>query len=359
MENIGAESNKIFLGTHKDKKVYLDMGKNANGHMLITGSTGTGKTNFLKNYMGELKEHQIVILDYSGSYGGLKDAKWVNATETAELLNFFEDYTDETMGVLADAIQGAFRFGLSQRATIIRALSKMMKPLKQEELSAETEDNFFRKYLRFDNGIARKDWALFTYLLSCKCESKGEQLASRMVEIVVHLSGKEVIQEHSDDKSGILIVGFSVEYSGVNAQLVELYLWKRWLEQVKNEKKITLVLDECQDLNWKKGSISERLLSEGRKFGISIILSTQFLVKNFPERVITSFTQSGFRVIFQPPEMEVKDIAKMLDSSSWKNYVGKLRNLRVGSCFVCGVLYLDERLSRQKLEIRVPEYNEK
>lgn len=358
MENTGAESNKIFLGTHKDKKVYLDMSKNANGHILITGSTGTGKTNFLKNYLNQLKRQRIIILDYSGSYTGFRGAKRVNASETVELVEFFEDCCDETIGPLADAIQGAFRLGLAQRSAVIKALSKMMKPLKEEELSIESEDDFARKKIKFENGIAKKDWALLAFLLNTKCGTKGEQIASRMFEIVTHFSKKQAVREMADNDEDILIVTFPIEQCGFNGQLVELYLWKLWIEQITTKRKITLVLDECQDLKWTKGTISERLLSEGRKFGISIVLSTQFLAKNFPERVITSFTQSGFRVVFQPPEMEVKDIAKTLDSGSWKNYAAKLRNLRVGSCFACGSMYIDERLSRQKIDIRVPEYTD-
>lgn len=352
------EENKIWIGKHKDKKIYLDMDKNVNGHILVTGSTGTGKTNFLKNYLNQLEGQRIIILDYSSSFTDFKGADYINIEETEEVLNFFEDCTDETMGMMADAIQGAYRFGVAQRATIINALGKMMKPLKKENLSEDTDDNFFRKYLKFDDGIARKDWALFTFLLSTQCDSKGEQLAARMVEVVTRLNNKKIKCRNPEKNAGILSVTFPIQYSGLNAQLVELYLWKFWLKQIKEWTKVTLVLDECQDLNWKKGSISERLLSEGRKFGVGIILSTQFLTANFPQRVIAGFMQSGFRVIFSPTEMEVRDLAKSLDVNHWQVYAKKLRNLRVGSCFVSGVMYLDDRLSRQKLEICVPQYKE-
>ena len=39
----------VFVGTCKNTDVYLNLNLNANRHMLLTGSTGTGKTNFLKN----------------------------------------------------------------------------------------------------------------------------------------------------------------------------------------------------------------------------------------------------------------------------------------------------------------------
>ena len=41
-----------------------------------------------------------------------------------------------------------------------------------------------------------------------------------------------------------------------------------------------------------------------------------------------------------------------------KVYARKLRNLRVGSCIVSGQVYINERCSRQKIEVAVPEYKE-
>lgn len=348
-------NTKIFIGEHKGKKVFLDLSKNMNGHMLITGATGTGKTNFLKFYLNQLKT-QTIILDYSGSYKNFDGAIVQNIVETSELLNFFEDYSDETMGILADAIQGAFRFGSAQRATIVKALEVIQQGISREEIESDAvnEKNFFYKHLEYDGPNVKKTWALLALVLSTKYGSKGETIAARMVELVAHLAGKKVTNDTEGD--GLKIVKFSVKQSGLNAEMVELYLWKLWLRQVDATETVTLVLDECQDLNWKKGGISEKLMGEGRKFGMNIILSTQFLTANFPKRVIASFEQSGTRVIFKPTEMEMVDFAKSLDVSNWKVYARKLRNLRVGSCIVSGQVYINERCSRQKLEVAVPEY---
>lgn len=350
-------AKKIFIGEHKGREVYLDLSKNSNGHMLVTGSTGTGKTNFLKYYLKQL-EMQTIILDYSNSYEHFKEATVQNIVETPELLCFFERCTDVTMGILADAIQGAFRFGAVQRATIIKALTIMEQGMNKEKIESDeqNENNFFSKYIEFEGEKVKKTWAFFAFILSTKCGNKGEAMAARMVELVVHLSGKKVAKDTVEN--GVKIIKFSVKHSGLNAEMVELFLWKLWLKQIDSTKKVCLVLDECQDLNWKKGSISERLMSEGRKFGMNIILSTQFLTANFPKRVIASFEQSGTRVIFKPTEMEVVDFAKSLDVSNWKVYARKLRNLRVGSCIVSGQVYINERCSRQKIEVAVPEYKE-
>ena len=346
----------VFVGTCKNTDVYLNLNLNANRHMLLTGSTGTGKTNFLKNFLEQINASMNFILDYSCSFENYGDAVFRNILETAEIQDFFANLNEETIGTIADAIQGAWRLGTAQRAAVVKALCRMMKPVREEAIM-HTEDDLIKKYLEFQDGIARRSWALFAFLMNTECGAKGEQIATRMIDIVYKLftHSKDKAEDTAPDCSNV-IIQFPIENSGLNSQLVELFLWKLWLRQIKERKPIFIVLDECQDLLWKKGSISERLVSEGRKFGIGLILSTQFVTNNFPKRVITNFMQSGVRVIFAPPESEVKEIAQSLDYTSWKNWQKCLRNLRVGSCVISGNLRFGQRTSKQKLMVDTPEY---
>lgn len=352
---------EISIGHYQGKEVRLDLEENVNAHTLVTGGTGTGKTNLIMNSLNQMNPDFIGILDYSSSFEGFIGAERHDICKNPALQGFFDCLNMQNASMLADAIQGAFRLGRTQKATLLKGLFEMRKPIIKREISPIEEENIYFQYLRYDkDGVAVKDWALLAFLLDSRLGSKGEELATLFFELVVTLYDKESIP---DDKIGVSVITFPEESIGVNAIMVELYLWKLWFEQPRLYKetgrKIVLVLDECQNLNWKKGSIAEKMLSEGRKFGISLILSTQFTDANFPKRVVTSFMQSGVRVIFAPPEPEIKSIAQSLDSTNWKSWLKPLSNLTRGSCVVCAKVNCGGRISRQKLIVKVPRYDEK
>lgn len=353
MEN---EKKYTHLGLCNGYDIFVDWRDNPNGHMMVTGISGTGKTNFLKQIVNQNIDYINIILDYSASFCEFGNAAKISILDTDEIQNFFDDLSEATIGTIADAIQGAERLGVAQKSAVVKALCFMMKPIEEIEIMS-CEDDLFKPYIKFENGMAERNWALFAFLLYTRCGTKGEQIATRLIDLVYKLSKScEKSDRDKHHTSSTVIIEFPIECSGLNAKLAELYLWKIWLHEVKERKRMTIILDECQDLCWKKGSIAERLLSEGRKFGIGLILSTQFLNSNFPKRVINSFMESGLRVIFAPPETEVKEIAQSLDSTNWKSWQKHLRNLRVGTCIICGVLRFKGRTSKQKLIVKVPEY---
>lgn len=349
----------IYVGETKGKDIFIDTENAANQHMLVTGSTGTGKTNFLKVWLSQNVTRQTVVLDYSDSFPQLENAETISIFETSEIQGFFSDLTPDTLGSIADAIVGAWRFGEAQRATVIKALNNLMHQNDFSEIISMASADIFRPYLRRNSDSYEKSWSLFVTILNCKCGYKGEQIATRLLELVNAVSKSKISdKEKGINAAAVKIVKFPVESCGLNAYLAELYLWKFWMKELKERNPVTVILDECQDLNWKKGSIAERLLSQGRKFGIGIVLSTQFLSENFPKRIINHFQQSGVRVVFAPPEGEAKEIAQSFDAINWKNWVATLKRLRVGCCAACGQLKVNGRSSKQKVIVSVPSYEE-
>lgn len=357
MTTTTSNKNRIFLGTYKADKIYTDFNQNANQHMLVTGATGTGKTNFIKVLVDQNSDRQTTILDYSGSFPNLRNANTIHILQTAEIREFFSDLCQKNIPIFADAIQAAWRFGLAQQSVVAKALHIMNDSSSKElnSIVSNAGEDIFSPYLEYEKDSVKKDWALLALILNTKCGSKGEQVATRMLNIVSAVSLNNVCVKHTET-APVTVIHFSVKYYGLNAQLVELYLWKFWLNHLDSKKPSTLILDECQDLQWKKGTIADRLLSEGRKFGIGIILSTQFLAANFPKRTINDFLQSGLRVIFAPSQGEVKEIAQTLNATNYKAWMQNLKRLRVGECVVAGVLCRKNYFSKQTLIINTPKY---
>ena len=101
----------IYIGETKGKDIFIDTENVANQHMLVTGSTGTGKTNFLKVWLSQNVTRQTVVLDYSDSFPQFENAETISIFETSEIQGFFSDLTPDTLGSTADVIVGAWRLG--------------------------------------------------------------------------------------------------------------------------------------------------------------------------------------------------------------------------------------------------------
>ena len=111
-----------------------------------------------------------------------------------------------------------------------------------------------------------------------------------------------------------------------------------WYYSNKNgnkDKPFVVVLDEAQNLSHKKGSPSEKILTEGRKFGWSAWFATQSLqVLNDDE--VTRLLQSAFKLYFKPTDAEMIKMAKQLDPQDSSRFLGTLKSLNKGQCIVVG-----------------------
>lgn len=87
-----------------------------------------------------------------------------------------------------------------------------------------------------------------------------------------------------------------------------------------------LVFDEFQHMNLREGSAIDSLLREGRKFGVSTYLSSQFLGRK-GEDARETLMQVGNWMFFSPTENEMKTSASWISISAqneWKSILGGL-----------------------------------
>ena len=98
-----------------------------------------------------------------------------------------------------------------------------------------------------------------------------------------------------------------------------------------------IVIDEFQNLSAKMGAPLMRLLTEGRRFGISLLLATQSL-EIFPGEIQPVLSQTATRLYFRPTDNEVKKIAKNISADSAAEWVKRLKNLKVGESVAVGDL---------------------
>ena len=111
-----------------------------------------------------------------------------------------------------------------------------------------------------------------------------------------------------------------------------------WLETKNRESKLrfdTILLDEFHFLSLRHDSALTYLLREGRRFGIGLILSTQFISAYSPEELETLF-QAGNILIFHPNERELNFSAKILNPFHSTEWIPLLNNLKVGQTILRG-----------------------
>lgn len=101
------------------------------------------------------------------------------------------------------------------------------------------------------------------------------------------------------------------------------------------ENPVFLMCDEFKNLRIKKGSTIEQILSEGRKFHLSLILATQTLqIFEVADRSI--ITQAGTRLVFEPDAWDKREIVRMVPDKEKRRVSNILDKLTTGNCLAMG-----------------------
>jgi len=105
----------------------------------------------------------------------------------------------------------------------------------------------------------------------------------------------------------------------------------------KNLPKV-VVLDEAQNLDLSEQSPVAKYLTEGRKFGLSLILATQTM-KNLQGDKLNRLFQAGHKLFFRPADTELQEHAKLMVQSvggTQQEWIANLSSLAKGQCYSLG-----------------------
>jgi DNA helicase HerA-like ATPase len=123
----------------------------------------------------------------------------------------------------------------------------------------------------------------------------------------------------------------------------EFILWDLYSYSCANGDKNTplpVILDEVQNLDQKLDSPLGKMLTEGRKYGLSLILATQTL-SNLKKDEQDRLFQAAHKLFFAPANTEVHSYAKLLElavpGTTKKGWLEELANLKKGECISVGL----------------------
>lgn len=348
----GVEGVRMLIG--KDLRTgepyYWEFGnKNLNNrHLLINGNSGCGKTYCIQALLMEAASQGVssVVFDYTGGFANskldpifkerlgdrikqriVKIAKIpVNPFEKNEIQIDEDIFVPEEDADVADKISEIFKavyeLGDQQKSAVYSAVlnglkihgSSMSFPVMVEEL-----ENIGTNYAK-------------TVISKIQAFTDFNPFA-----VDDTFSWGDI----RDSEGVVYVFQFAGYGRDIQVLLTELLLWDIWNFCVKNgdeSKPFILVMDEAQNLSHGEKSPSAKILTEGRKFGISGWYATQFMKPQLSDDEIQRLQQAGQKLYFCPPDDGVMTVAKNIDISTQgaKEWADRLKKLKKGECVTCG-----------------------
>lgn len=313
-----------------------------NDSVLITGQSGSGKTtrmNLMEMDSAESGD-TAVVLDIGRThsedqiYHPVREAyeKLADRTDAASeglnipLLpeeNADEVSSDRLICANISAIASAVRLGTKQTGILRKTVFYV----------AEKREQFGDDIQAVEAGLEQQGTA-------------GEETGEKMWQ-VLHSSifGGGGFHTVPGRISIIDLSGIDMYMRKTAAEAVMSFLWHQ--KTAAHKENLTVYIDEVQNLDTGTGSMTERFLCEGRRFGISMVLATQTMEK-FKSKIRATLEQAAIRLYFHPSWSETAKIARQISlteqhakktgpeqRAQWEK---RLNGLKTGECIAVGCM---------------------
>lgn len=335
-----------------------------NRHLLINGNSGCGKTYCIQALLMEASTQNIssVIFDYTGGFAPSKlekefkeqlgkkivqrfvrkDRIPVNPFKK-QLIQMDEDfsYPEEDADVarkVADVFRSVYKtFGDQQFACMYDAILNGLKnhgaEMNFDAMVSELEN--------IDSARANSVLSKLRPFTDLKCFVQDDSFSWRDIQ---------------SSEGEVFIFQLAGYDRDTQILLTEFLLWDIWnyCTQFGDETKpMIIVMDEAQNLSHQENTPSGKILTEGRKFGISGWYATQFMKPQLDDAEIQRLQQAGQKLYFCPPDEGVMTVAKNIDISTQgsKEWAEKLKKLKKGECVTCGNMIKNGKWSKYEPKI--------
>lgn len=334
---VDLEENKITLSDRP------------NGHQLVIGNSGQGKTFYCCRRIEEdlRAGKKVFIVDYSGSYrenelekSDFKEKKALRIFKPAQNPIYFslrmksEEYF--VNAIVSALVQTLKIRSHGQKSALTEAVKASVARFKEVNFAKLYEMLEEMLVLNQDEGSDRKD-AIDRLLSRFENLSDVSNLHIRMEKMKKMDKVPGTILQLSD---------FPMIQREILTEFFVNILWQEVFARQTEKRFDTILLDEFQHMSLAKGGALSSFLREGRKFGISVILSTQFVGKRDVEEQET-FLQAGNILIFKPVIKEIKFWAEVISFENAEVWKLILRKLHVGEAVLFGHYRVNENIQIQ------------
>ncbi len=345
------EDIRVLIGNdRRGIPAYWEFGhpKLANRHILITGTSGQGKTYAIQTMLYELANQGIssVVFDYTDGFlpGKLEpefeEALGNKITQKVALISKIpvnpfrlqsieippfgsvSEKSTNVAGRISDILKHVYSFGDQQSASIYAACK-----------------------LGVDQFGSDMNFAKLRGLLEEAGTPQSKSVLSKMAQFfdmeLFDTSKEFDWREVTQSKGNVTIIQLTGLDRELQTVVTEIMMWDAWYSLTKfgnKETPFVVVLDEAQNLSFKEKSPAEKILREGRKYGWSAWFATQFLKGALDSGEISNLQQAAERLYFKPTDEEVAYVADQISDSKaeiagWFNI---LKGIQKGQCIVQG-----------------------
>lgn len=341
--------NDIHLGTYKDKNVYYDTNEAMNGHITTTGKSGSGKSVFNQKLILQIAKNEGSVLAIS-IHGTLKTSE-IFGMFREEFLTYIKTidayneglscplfgssigiYDDKErinrIGEVTEVISRAYDLKSRQTACLRKAVAEVydrggyhvdgVRAVADvlRDMDTNISENILEKmFMMFEHNVFRD----------------GPFFLDRKKITITDLDGYDELTQHAV------------------AEMILSYIWRMAVAGEFKKEKLHVFIDEAQNLSFAKGSTLEKMLTEGRKMGINLMLATQYVEKN--SKMSKLLNQSDLQVFFHPARNEIRETASIIDPARADEWTVTLKALEVGEFVAVGPLKVDGICTRGPLRI--------
>ncbi|MBP8951104.1 MAG: DUF87 domain-containing protein [Armatimonadetes bacterium] len=307
-------------------------------HVLVVGSTGSGKSTTVQHMLGGLANFQVpfLVLDFHGDLAESLRKKVggapVTTIDAADGLPF-SPLEPVGQSVQRDTDAKAVSYEVAEIIGYICGLGEMQRDLVYRALSECYE------LIRADGSTTYPSMSRLSTRLQ---ELEKEPGAPRNVVarcrqllefgLFADITDGDVFQSMLEQPTAVVLGGLQIDqlkYAAVSFVLRRVYRQMfLWGEQQRV--RLMVVLDEAHRVA--KDPTLPRLMKEGRKFGVGVIVASQE-IHDFHDAVVRN---AGTRALFRTYYPESKVLAKFVQSPRTKeaDFARALEALDVGRAFV-------------------------
>jgi len=341
------DSVRVLIGEDKfSHNIYWEFGNPqlANRHLLITGTSGQGKTYGVQTMLYEISKNHVssVVFDYTeGFRADQLERKFTEKMEerieqkiiyfTGVPINPFKRYPIEIAGIQ----------DIEKISGVAGRVANILK-----HVYGFGEQQFAAIYESSRTGLEKHGDRMSMMLLKEELENSSNKAAKTVLsKMAPFFHDVEFTNEEFDwkdvlypDSGKVTIFQLTSFVREIQVVITEFMLWDIWYYASKygsKEKPFVVVLDEAQNLSHTLDSPSGKILTEGRKFGWSAWYATQSL-RILSEDEVIRLMQSAFKMYFKPTDEEIIAMAKQLNPTDMNEWRSPLTNLKKGQCIVVG-----------------------
>lgn len=352
---------KLEIGEFEKQPVYYDRTAADNGIVGIIGISGGGKsTQMTKMSVGLAKAGKCVIaIDIHDTFSDehihpkLVDkfravTKNIEVKEQGIPFPLFEkmqfpeggEETDgDVISSVTEMLTRAFRLGSNQKRTLKWAVKTVYKK------------GLYKKF-----GIKA-----IQQVLEMVDEPNAFDVSEKISPITennVFVDGEIPFEKGKVNCIRLGKLSFETQISVAEALLS--LIWRKSNMLKAPDEEIYILVDECHNFNMSKATgVLPKLIAEGRKFGLNLILSTQTLTDDKTQFKLLA--QSSLLLFCKVSKGEMREVAKLLDSKNALDWKYTLMQMATGDMIAKGPLAIGDGETRNGcfvMDVRIPEGGE-